>query len=76
VEAVRLEIVRESARASDPRHEHRLLRLELLGDEKLFDSGENRVISAARAPPGHGSFVIVEHELAIVVVEERQDGAV
>jgi hypothetical protein len=68
--------VREAARASDSRHEHRLLRFELLGDEKFFDSGENRVISAARTPAGHSSLVIIERELAIVVVEKRQDGAV
>src|ERR1700693_4714768 len=76
VKAVRLQIVGKSTRASDSRYKRGLLGLELLGDEKLLDSGENRVITAARAPPGRCSLVVAESELALIVVEQRQNGAV
>ena len=50
VEAVGLEVVREAARAADAGDEHRLLRLELLGDEQLLHGGEHRVVAAAGTP--------------------------
>src|SRR5690349_5734552 len=71
VEAVRLQVMREAARAADAGDEHRLLRLELLADEQLFHRRENRVIATAGTPAGDWPFIVAEHVFAIVVDGRR-----
>ena len=66
VESVRLEVVREPARAADAGDEHRLLGLELFGDEQPLHRGEHRVVAAARAPARHRTFVVAELVVALV----------
>jgi hypothetical protein len=69
--------MRKAPRASNPGDEHCLLRLQLLGNKKLLDGRENRVISTTGAPPRHRAFVVVKRKLAIVIViENRENRAV
>ena len=76
VETVRLEVMREPARAADAGDEHRLLGLELFGDEQLLDRGEHRVVAAAGTPAGDRSLVVAEHEFAVIVLPGTHPRAV
>src|SRR6266536_1696186 len=51
VDTVRVHVVHEPARASDPRDEHDLLRRDPELREKPLDGGKDRVVAASRAPP-------------------------
>jgi hypothetical protein len=60
VEAVRLHIMRQPARAADARDEHGALGLQILVATEPLHRGENRVVAATAAPPRHAALIILE----------------
>jgi hypothetical protein len=60
VKAVGLEVVREAARASDPRNRNHVLGLEVVLAEHALKRGEDPMVAASLTPSGLLGFVFVE----------------
>src|SRR5678815_2450630 len=74
VEAVGLHVVREAARAADPRDEHRFLRAQPLVAAEPLHGGEDGVVAAARAPARHAALVVLELEVLLAHLEQAFGG--
>ena len=76
VESVGLQVVREAARATDPRDEDRALGLHLCVREQPPHRRQHRVVTASRTPPRDRALVVAHVELTVVLVlGEMEDRA-
>jgi hypothetical protein len=74
VEAVRLHVVGEAARAADPGDEHRLLGTQALVAAKALHGSEDGVVAAAGAPARHAALVVLEPEVLFAELEQAFGG--
>ena len=74
MESIGLHVVGETTGTPDPRNEDRVFRLELVFRQEALNSGEDRVVAAARTPPGDGGLIVAHLEFAVVGLTEMEKG--